>query len=731
MKKDQGYPMFDMPGGFHAHYDSCSSIGSFSSSLHTTRGLEDIQTIPESTLFDDDSGQVDAASMGLAPGDAVGRSGDVRRPVGDHDAAVSIAVVAENNCSAAGGTTPGVPPSVGMAEATEDECNATGGTTSLQPTSSADKCRHKEEDFSMSLRKQLYYQGERIRELKTKLRNQGETFQEQQRVLQRQYEDLHHTALKDVVQDFQAHKDALGEMETVLQKRDIELASLRAELEAHAKERATHQEQLCNEQRLAMQRNHSQLEEFQRRLELELQSQIEQMSTTRAANLETRVQEEVTRLRESLQAEKEREMAKLEQEVTRLRESLQAEKEREMANLEQQYHRMRKVRTATPRPDEDPMDCRQGRSSSPPSRPFQSAAHPSRPPRPAQIPQTSTPSLDAIKRIRRARGISTRTRLIGVTVDMEDDTGNGGNGGLSGERQTSPVEGGDPSGGNSNAVPVPAMVEAVTRGVEAALRNILANGKMIPGRSGRRSRRRRACEDEEVRLEKESEPSVHRDFILAEVRRLFKEKLAITQDLDFITHRPAATEDVFVYEYEDGPGPDRNNLAFDLTQNYSSPWNTRILELLCQELQARRLRTVWRNAQPKLTSKGVLETPAETEARLVEGRLQTGKESRQANRRWNKYHRRVMVLDEMVKLKSEVQDDDLQSWKWLQSLIKTLGKHGMSSEESSVENGVENVLRVKNMPWRRNIDRELEIVDFQRVLDTDIFSPPRFQASHS
>ncbi|KAI6101398.1 hypothetical protein EV401DRAFT_2080432 [Pisolithus croceorrhizus] len=139
----------------------------------------------------------------------------------------------------------------------------------------------------MSLRKQLYYQGERIRELKTKLRNQGETFQEQQRVLQRQYEDLHHTALKDVVQDFQAHKDALGEMETVLQKRDIELASLRAELEAHAKERATHQEQLCNEQRLAMQRNHSQLEEFQRRLELELQSQIEQRSTTRAANLET------------------------------------------------------------------------------------------------------------------------------------------------------------------------------------------------------------------------------------------------------------------------------------------------------------------------------------------------------------------------------------------------------------------------------------------------------------
>ncbi|KAI6159085.1 hypothetical protein EDD17DRAFT_1511562 [Pisolithus thermaeus] len=517
-------------------------------------------------------------------------------------------------------------------------------------------------------------------------------------------------------------------MKTVLQKRETELTSLHAELEVqpianpfrcytklhlgleqtHTKECAAHQEQLYNEQRLAMQRNHSQLEEFQRRLELELQSQMEKMSTSQAANLEACVQEEVTRLRESLQAEKEREMAKLEQEVMRLRESLQAEKEREMANFEQQHHRMRKVRTTTPQPDGDPTDCREG--------------------------------------IRRARGISTRTRLIGVAVDIQEDVGNEGNGGSPGERQTSPVEGGEPSGGSSNMVPISAMVEAVTRGVEAALHNVLADGKMIPSRSGRRSRRRRVCEDEEVKLEKESEPVVHRDFILAEVRRLFKEKLGITQDLDFIMHRPATAEDVRAYEYEDGFGPDRNNLSFDLTQNYSSPWNTYILKLLCQELQARckeenwpikrgnnyiteilrerykRLRTVWRNAQPKLTSKGVLETPTETEARLVEGRIQMGKDSRQANSRRNislqlshdpllisalvgqKYHRRVMVLDEMVKSKSEAQDDDLQSW-------------------NSVENGVENVLRVKNMPWHRNIDWELEIVDFQRLLDTDIFSP--------
>lgn len=47
----------------------------------------------------------------------------------------------------------------------------------------------------------------------------------------------------------------------------------------------------------------------------------------------------------------------------------------------------------------------------------------------------------------------------------------------------------------------------------------------------------------------------------------------------------------------------------------------------------------------------------------------------------------------------------------------------MSSEESDVENEFECVLRVKNMGWRRGIERELDIVDRQRLLDDDIFSP--------
>ncbi|KAI5994379.1 hypothetical protein EDD15DRAFT_2129778, partial [Pisolithus albus] len=174
---------------------------------------------------------------------------------------------------------------------------------------------------------------------------------------------------------------------------------------------------------------------------------------------------------------------------------------------------------------------------------------------------------------------------------------------------------------------------------------------------------------------------------------LFREKLGITQDIDFITHKPANAVDVRAYEHEDGPGPDTDNIAFDLARNHKSLWNTFILGFLLRELQLccvhetwpickddnyieeilqeryKRLRTLWRNAQPKLTATGSIETPAEQEARLVKESQRLGKESRQTTHRRNKYRRRKAVLDGIVAMKSEVPDDDLRSWKWLQRLI--------------------------------------------------------------
>ncbi|KAI6023616.1 hypothetical protein BKA83DRAFT_4019556, partial [Pisolithus microcarpus] len=180
---------------------------------------------------------------------------------------------------------------------------------------------------------------------------------------------------------------------------------------------------------------------------------------------------------------------------------------------------------------------------------------------------------------------------------------------------------------------------------------------------------------------------------------------------------------------EDSPGPNPERLQFDLAKNSKSPWNSAVLGILCQQLKDRctteqwpiqwpdtyirrlltewykRLRTTWRNAQPKLTEKGTVETPAETEARLVTERQVVLKQCRQTTRRRS----------------TEGNEDDTGAWKWLQRLVKTLGEHGMSSDESDIGNDVEEVLRVKNMGWRRSIARELDLVDLQRLVDTDIF----------
>ena len=84
---------------------------------------------------------------------------------------------------------------------------------------------------------------------------------------------------------------------------------------------------------------------------------------------------------------------------------------------------------------------------------------------------------------------------------------------------------------------------------------------------------------------------------------------------------------------------------------------------------------------------------------------------------------RIAVLEHVVKLKMEENADDLHNWTWLQDVVQHLGEHGMSSEESDIENDVEQVLWVKTMGWRHSIERELDLIDLQWLLDDDIFSP--------
>ncbi|KAI6120122.1 hypothetical protein EDD16DRAFT_1706074 [Pisolithus croceorrhizus] len=524
------------------------------------------------------------------------------------------------------------------------------------------KCHYKEVDFLQSLQRGLYEKEEVIQKLQKRIWEQG------------------------------WQNDAVTSLQSLVKERERELSALH---EAFS--------QIQSGQERTAQQYEKQLNELRKQFESSMQSHIDKLQTTRMAEIETHVQDEVTRLSSTLQAQK----------------------ERELANIEQCYAQLKKPYLHT---ETD----------------TQAGLHPA-------YPQPTTPNLDAIKRIRRSRGVSKRTRLIRVNIDDNPADPADPAGFMSERHEAETGEKAAPSSQDDQPTspPVSAMVEAITKSVETTLRTLLeSGGDFSVGtilRSPRRTPQRRKQENHKLQLEKAMEPNYHRDFILAKVHHLFKEKLGIVQDIDFITHAPASAADVHAYEYEDGPSPDTDKIAFDLARNYSSPWNTFLLSFLLCEFQLRctseawpirkeddyveeilrerykRLRTLWRNAQPKLTTKGVPETPAEHEAQLVEDSRRLGKENRQATRHRNKYHCRKMVLDRIVTMKSETSDDDLGSWKWLQRLINTLGEHGMSSEESSVENGIENVLQVKKLEWQRNIDKELEIVDLQRVLDKDIF----------
>ena len=75
---------------------------------------------------------------------------------------------------------------------------------------------------------------------------------------------------------------------------------------------------------------------------------------------------------------------------------------------------------------------------------------------------------------------------------------------------------------------------------------------------------------------------------------------------------------------------------------------------------------------------------------------------------------------------------DEPAWTWLMEVLDTLGPDGMSSDKSEGEadedhsdeavlNRTAFTFRVKRMPWRRDITKELEIIDAERLKDRAVY----------
>lgn len=83
----------------------------------------------------------------------------------------------------------------------------------------------------------------------------------------------------------------------------------------------------------------------------------------------------------------------------------------------------------------------------------------------------------------------------------------------------------------------------------------------------------------------------------------------------------------------------------------------------------------------------------------------------------------MTILDRLIDIKDNEQASDTPIWKWLRQVVKALGEEGTSSDESEVEEQTgQTFYRVHKMPWRRNIDFELLMIDKMGSQDPDLFS---------
>jgi hypothetical protein len=141
------------------------------------------------------------------------------------------------------------------------------------------------------------------------------------------------------------------------------------------------------------------------------------------------------------------------------------------------------------------------------------------------------------------------------------------------------------------------------------------------------------------------------------VRNIFEEKFQVRQDEDYTLHDPPTPQEVHKYALGRGPGPNPEDLRIDMKGKINSNWNLQVIEILLAELKKKdwdglpqrseaylvdliegkleRVRTCWRNAQPKLKETGEVETIADVESRMTKKKDDQDRANRAYSRRRN------------------------------------------------------------------------------------------------
>ncbi|KAI1782700.1 hypothetical protein LXA43DRAFT_1068378 [Ganoderma leucocontextum] len=250
--------------------------------------------------------------------------------------------------------------------------------------------------------------------------------------------------------------------------------------------------------------------------------------------------------------------------------------------------------------------------------------------------------------------------------------------------------------------------------------------------------------------EKKSVGRENRNEHLKQVRAVFAEFLGAPEDEDFVSGHIAASRDVVeAYLNGKGFGPDRNDLHFSDLPPHRNAWNRAVAAELGAILFARQRSGKWRlpdGSRVSLASQpywedAVLEkfyrqctrwvmakrqvvTDASTGLRRQESWTETNTRrcleaeeqhrlGRQRERRGKRWERRKTTCE--AKITFTTTTFDRNQWKQFLEIIKTLGKEGMSSDESTAEEATHRpCYRVSVFPWRRDFDAIMDKIDAER-----------------
>ncbi|KAI6141535.1 hypothetical protein EDD17DRAFT_1457740, partial [Pisolithus thermaeus] len=174
-------------------------------------------------------------------------------------------------------------------------------------------------------------------------------------------------------------------------------------------------------------------------------------------------------------------------------------------------------------------------------------------------------------------------------------------------------------------------------------------------------------------------------------------------------------------------GPNPSHLQWDFNHPASSPWNQAVIsQLMCLLVDMRQNWTVETRSDKYWTGKikqkfARIKRCVDRAKPRVHDDLSVEMNAEVAARLANHKDETLMKARRDMQRRTEAKgDDDIVAWRFLHSVITKLGSDGMSSEDSDSED-TETIFCTHMLPWRRDIVKELNLIDQQRLQDSSIF----------